>query len=241
VYYYRFHLRDYVAKTRHLSLIEDLAYRRLLDAYYTQEGALPLDFAACARLIAMRDHVAEIEAVLIEFFDKTDAGWVNERAEEEIARYHLMEAGARKGAAKRWAKAGQTDGNAQGIPQGNGEGNAQGIRESNADALPTNNQEPITKNTPQPPSDYEFDSFWRVYPKKDGKAPAKKAWIKLKPDADLRARIIDYVKAKAGTKDWFKENGQFVPMATTFLNQARWEDEESLTEDKWDQWARGGV
>ncbi len=41
--YYPFHIGDYAKKTRHLSWDEDMAYRRLIDAYYLHEGPLPAD------------------------------------------------------------------------------------------------------------------------------------------------------------------------------------------------------
>jgi len=36
MHYYQFNIGDYASHTRHLSDLEDLAYRRLLDAYYLQ-------------------------------------------------------------------------------------------------------------------------------------------------------------------------------------------------------------
>ena len=85
VNYFPFHIGDYAAHTRHLSLLEDLAYRRLIDLYYTREAALPIDAAQTARLIAMRDQVAEVEVVLNEFFTATADGWIHARCDDEIA------------------------------------------------------------------------------------------------------------------------------------------------------------
>lgn len=99
---YPFHIRDYLTKTRHLSPIEDLAYRRLLDTYYTEEKPLPSDTAVCARLIALRDHVTEVAAVLQEFFTPSDNGWVNERCDFEITKYHAKADSARKANQTRW-------------------------------------------------------------------------------------------------------------------------------------------
>ncbi len=31
-----------------------------------------------------------------------------------------------------------------------------------------------------------------------------------------------------GSKDWLKDNGQYIPYPSTWLNQRRWEDEEIL-------------
>ena len=84
--YYPFHVGDYAAHTAHLDLLEDLAYRRMLDLYYRRECALPHDPAEVARLIRMRGNVAEVTAVLREFFTEFEGGWVNGRCEEEILR-----------------------------------------------------------------------------------------------------------------------------------------------------------
>ena len=48
--HYAFNVGDYAAATVHLSDAEDLAYRRLLDAYYARELPLPADVDACCRL-----------------------------------------------------------------------------------------------------------------------------------------------------------------------------------------------
>lgn len=83
--YFPFHIGDYAVHTRHLSLMEDLAYRRLLDLYYTREHALPAEAAQVARLIGMREHVADVEAVLKEFFVPEEHGdWIHARCEAEI-------------------------------------------------------------------------------------------------------------------------------------------------------------
>lgn len=85
--YYSFHIGDYAVHTRHLSPMEDLAYRRLLDLYYTREGALPPDTLVIARLLGMKDHYPEVENVLCEFFLQNEDGWSHERCDEEIAKY----------------------------------------------------------------------------------------------------------------------------------------------------------
>jgi uncharacterized protein YdaU (DUF1376 family) len=97
--YYPFHLGDYAAHTAHLEPIEDLAYRRMLDAYYLREAPLPSDMPEVARLIRMRQNIPEVEAVLREFFRLTDEGWRHERCDEEILRMQDKQAKARASAA----------------------------------------------------------------------------------------------------------------------------------------------
>jgi uncharacterized protein YdaU (DUF1376 family) len=87
MHYFQFNIGDYASHTRHLSLLEDLAYRRMLDSYYLREEPLPESAAEVARLIGMREHIAEIEQVLSDFFELTADGWRHARADREIAGY----------------------------------------------------------------------------------------------------------------------------------------------------------
>lgn len=106
MHYYQFHIGDYASHTRHLSLMEDLAYRRLLDFYYLHEQ--PIKQRDIARQIGMRDYEQDVLTVLNEFFVSVEEGFISPRADKEIQQYkEFIEAGKR-GAAKRWAKAGDS-------------------------------------------------------------------------------------------------------------------------------------
>jgi len=78
--------------------MEDLAYRRLLDAYYLRECQLPSDPVEAARLIRMRHNTTEVEAVLKEFFLLADTGWSHARCDEEILKMQDKQAKARSSA-----------------------------------------------------------------------------------------------------------------------------------------------
>lgn len=115
MHYYGFNISDYYAATRHLTALEDLAYRRMLDAYYLDEKpfakaqetklvsdqepsgtSLVSESAICiARRIDMREHAHEVEAVLREFFRETSRGFVNDRADTELRKYRKAAANAR--------------------------------------------------------------------------------------------------------------------------------------------------
>lgn len=97
--YFPFHLGDYAAHTAHLEPLEDLAYRRMLDAYYLREAPLPESVAEVARIIRLRQNISEIESVLSEFFVLTDDGWRHARCDEEIDRMQDKQAKARASAA----------------------------------------------------------------------------------------------------------------------------------------------
>ena len=147
MHYYQFHIGDYKSHTHHLTVLEDIAYRRLLDHYYLHEA--PIKQRDIARQIGMRDHEQEVLSVLNEFFVSTDKGFVSARANEEIAKYREMVDAGKRGAAKRW----------QSPPD------SPPIAPPNATPIATNNQEPITnnhkpiKNTVAPPSGVT-ESVW---------------------------------------------------------------------------------
>ena len=88
MHFYSFNIGDYMSHTVHLSLMEDLAYRRCLDIYYLHEKPLPEDAAEVARLIRMPEHKPEVVQVLKEFFTHdVGKGWTNPRTDEEIEKY----------------------------------------------------------------------------------------------------------------------------------------------------------
>jgi uncharacterized protein YdaU (DUF1376 family) len=128
MHYYQFHIGDYISHTRHLSLMEDLAYRRLLDFYFLHEQ--PIKHRDVARQIGMREHEEDVMTVLNEFFISTEDGFVNPRADKEIQQYKEFSEAGKRGAAKRWSK-----------PP-----NGEAISPPNATPIATNNHKPITNN-----------------------------------------------------------------------------------------------
>jgi hypothetical protein len=66
-----------------------------------------------------------------------------------------------------------------------------------------------------------FDEFWDKYPRKTAKKQARKAWVKLCPNAALAERII----ADVGSGRWAGYEKGAIPHAATYLNNERWEDE----------------
>lgn len=71
-----------------------------------------------------------------------------------------------------------------------------------------------------------FDDFWKAYPNKVKKDGAMKIWNKIKPDDSLfRAIMMDIDRRTRG--EWNGIDKKYVPHPTTYLNQRRWEDEDS--------------
>lgn len=79
-----------------------------------------------------------------------------------------------------------------------------------------------------------FNDFWKAYPKKVSKTSALKAWNKLKPDDNLVREILSALEQQKKSAQWQKDDGQFIPYPTTWLNGRRWEDDlsgQSVTND----------
>lgn len=82
-----------------------------------------------------------------------------------------------------------------------------------------------------------FEVFWHAYPRKVGKANAEKAWNKLAPLVPCEAdplcqrheRIFRMLTEYRRSRDWQRDDGQFIPYPATWLNERRWEDELRIT------------
>ena len=117
MHYYEFNIGDYCSHTRGLSLMEDLAYRRLIDQYYLSEKPFKVDLEAdqpgcnqvksnIARSIGMQGYEEEIGYILINFFYENDGYLHNKRIDEDIKKYQdhkkrLSDAGKRSAESKK--------------------------------------------------------------------------------------------------------------------------------------------
>lgn len=155
--YYPFHIGDYTSHTAHLTPIEDIAYRRLLDLYYQTEAKISCDIKAVCRQIRMRDNEEEVQQVLSEFFEHTDAGWASARCDREIEDYQSKAGKARAngrlgGRPKKLNETKQEPRNNQpgfsSFPSDNPD-----LTQTEPREKLTKNQEPITNNQePYPPN-----------------------------------------------------------------------------------------
>jgi uncharacterized protein YdaU (DUF1376 family) len=102
--FYKFHLGDYYKKTSHLSMLEDGAYRRLMDAIYLREGPLPANREQVHRLVKAFTKAEKdaVDSVLSEFFTLTDAGYTNARCDEEIENVRAKSEKAKASIRTRW-------------------------------------------------------------------------------------------------------------------------------------------
>ncbi len=210
--YYPFHIGDYVSATRHLSWDEDTAFRRLLDTYYTTEKPIPADIRQAWRLVmAQTDSQREaVQTVLDEFFELTDAGWLNKRAEVEIAAMKDKQQKQRDKANKRWGTAKQDN---PAMPRHEkADATASKV---DADAMPPT---PTPTPTPTPKERVETRRASRLPP--DWTLPAEwRAWSKAaRPDLDpakVADRFRDFWISKAG------KDGAKLDWAATWRNWVR--------------------
>ena len=197
MHYYQFNIGDYVSHTRHLSPVEDIAYRRLLDAYYLQERPLNSSPTAVARQIGMREYESEVVLVLEEFFNLGKDGWTNSRADKEIEHYHskIQQASrAGKASAERRLNGRSTD--------------------TSTDVQPTNKQEPITNNQ-KPKSqkkapavlcpagvDPKVWSDWLEIRKAKNLPLTETAWSQLQAECQKAGLTVDTVIKECCLRGW---------------------------------------
>jgi uncharacterized protein YdaU (DUF1376 family) len=189
MHYYSFNIGDYASHTRNLSLLEDLAYRRLLDEYYLHEHPLNVSVTAVARQIGMREHEDCIKFILDSFFILTESGWINTRAVREIEHF--------KGK----------------IAQASNAGKASAERRLNVrstDVQPNNKQEPITNKhkptnnitiTPEGVSQDVWDSF--VQQRKKSRAVITETVIdSIQKEANKAGWTLEMALAECAARGW---------------------------------------
>lgn len=222
--YYAHHIGDYAAATGHLSWDEDMAYTRLLRAYYLHERGIPEGQQYRLARASTPAQRKAVDTVLAEFFSLVEGEHRQKRADDEIARFQDKQRKAKASAEHRWsARDSQSERNANASPNAmrtHTEGNAPN----------SHNQEPI-ENPPTPRkrgSVHEFppgfDSFWSAYPRKTAKPQAAKAFARLKPDEALLRTLLAAIERQRHWPQWTKDGGEFIPHPATWLNGQRWLD-----------------
>lgn len=75
----------------------------------------------------------------------------------------------------------------------------------------------------------EFSRFWDLYP---AKKRVRKPWCQdrwKKINYDVQLLILEDITKRKETRDWKKEDGKYVPNASTYLNGEYWEAEVPTT------------
>ena len=203
--WYKFHLGDYITHTTHLSDAEDLAYRRLLDLYYMSEKQIPLNTESVSRKIRIDLDITE--AILDEFFERTDEGYFNSRCDAEIARYNKQ------------VETNRSLGKKGGRPK-----KTETVPKRNPKLTPTEEDKDINTISSVAPTTSRFNDFWSVWPsskRKVAKSACEAKWKRLALDP-LADKIIASVTRLRASEQWLTG---FDPAPLTYLNQKRWEDD----------------
>jgi uncharacterized protein YdaU (DUF1376 family) len=196
--------------------------------------ALLAKYARCERVS---------EAVMREWKEGSDGRLYNETLSEEWNAAVSRSAHGMRGAAARWNKV-QSGSNARGdapampehSPSNAGvdapplvkpiQTNPNHSKTTSSEAVASDGQvrKPISRKKPSPQG---FDDFWLLYPRKEAKQDALKAWRKIKPD-ELPA-ILAGLEVAIQTEQWRKDGGNWIPLPPSWLNGRRWEDEITAT------------
>lgn len=69
----------------------------------------------------------------------------------------------------------------------------------------------------------DFENFWEAYPRKVGRKIAERKWKCLSEEE--RGRALHGLELWKCSAQWVGSGGEYIPYASTFLNQERYNDE----------------
>jgi len=203
MHYYNFNIGDYMKHTLHLTPEEDLAYRRILDMYYDTESAISSNIPLVSRRLRMDSKI--VESVLNEFFDLTEEGYKNYRADGEIADYHKFlekqKANGRLGGRPKKGKK----------PIGNPPITQAEPKKSLNNKQQTTNNKQI--NTPEGVSDDLWKDFL-VYRKRLKAPVTDRVLLRLIKEANLAKMPLDQVLETIIFKGWRSFDANWITQAT---------------------------
>ena len=100
------------------------------------------------------------------------------------------------------------------------------INTTNNNTVNKKKKTPSTDKSAQSSFEAEFDQFWKLYPRKTKKQNARESFIKARKKNKIPYEIIEEGLYKYVRQLEHQETDiQFITHASTWLNQARWEDE----------------
>ncbi len=84
------------------------------------------------------------------------------------------------------------------------------------------NVHPYSAAKPSRLSGEDFETFWRAYPRKESKTQARKSFVKVTVPVET---LLQALETQKQSDQWKRNGGQYIPYASTWINQRRWEDE----------------
>jgi uncharacterized protein YdaU (DUF1376 family) len=226
MHYYQHNIKTFNSATRFLTRVERSLYRDLIELYYDTEQPLVSDKERLQRLVIANSEEEKnaLDFVLSEFFTLEDDGFHHEYCDLEIEKYkkqHEAKSLAGKASA---AKRKQPLKRSPSKKNSSSTGVQQSFNECSTNQEPiTNNQEPKEKANAQ--NAVAFDAFWTAYPKKKDRKKSEQAWVKLKLTDEQAGEILKKLAQQVMQPSWLKDDGQYIPYPTTYLNGRRWEDD----------------
>lgn len=158
--HYPHHIGDFAKDTMGFSQGAIGAYRLLMDAYYANEEAPPIDDVYVIGRATTPAERKNVDKALTKF-ERRDGHYFHKRVEEELAAFRVRSKEATDKANLRWEKERakkDAEGNAGSNADGNADGNATASTGhepehplGNAPAMLTSNHKPIQKQNPAPP------------------------------------------------------------------------------------------
>jgi uncharacterized protein YdaU (DUF1376 family) len=223
--FYKRFPQDYLssATTRKMTLAEHGVYNLLLDYAWLEEqtATLPADFTVLARLTGIRKQIlSNFVAKYPQLFIKVASNsqlLCNPRLKAEYEEF-LETCEKNRLAGKQSARARQ----AKSTPVER----ASNHKELDRDIEVRERQHHSASPSPADLLDVEtrtaaFDLFWEKWPRKQQRAVALRAWLKIP--------ISEYAAIDAGLEKW-RTSDQWtrgvIPHPATWLNQKRWEDQD---------------
>jgi hypothetical protein len=90
----------------------------------------------------------------------------------------------------------------------------------------------LSKDRVEIPPNEDFIKFYKEYPNKKSREEAQRSWLKINPSKELFIKIMSALEVQKKSSTWVRDNGQYIPHPSTWLNQKRWEDEIELPASK---------
>jgi len=237
--YYSFSIEDYRKHTGHLKPLEHYIYRTLLDWYYLDEKPIPVDTQWVTRRLGLGyEDESLVINVLTDFFYLKDGAYRHKQVDDAITDYRALcaknaENGGKGGRPKRAESTEKEnpmgyDSDASGNPLESLNSN---IVNSNLlkDSLESKTLEhPAAARPPKSQYSDSFLYFWECYSQANsaGKKLASDKFERLlKSGVTLDAIMTGLYKHMPSFKEKIRKGEQrFIPHASTWLNQRRFED-----------------
>lgn len=237
------YIGDYLADTMSLEAREHGAYL-LLIMHYWRNGPLPDDDRALAGIarVERKTWLTDTGPIVRAFFHAEGGKLHHKRIDQERASAHTIAETKRAAAQARWAKAREhkkSNGNADGGASADADDDADESSYEDASAhayasdvhaaciSPSQSQESQEEKKeivpPNPPKTRkhnidpkEFDAFWQMYPRKDGKDDAAKAFAQVRKTATFE-------QIMAGLRGYnFSPERRYQKMPAGWLREGRW-------------------